>query len=370
LSPISAVISTRATRSPRRSLRDRGRDGRLVPSRRGGALRPARLVAVALVAIVAALGSASPVAASSAQWPAQGTGDRGTDVLLIQHLLRARGATSLAATGYFGSATRTAVVSFQQRSGLVASGVVEATTWRKLIISLRYDRRGEAVTGLQVALNAKLGAGLPVTGWFGSMTRSAVISFQRGHGLAADGVVDAATWRTLVAHFRQPGFAASSVCPYPTGANGHRGHWGTSTTVASLEHAGRAMLAAGYGPAAIGDISLEHGGSMPGHVTHRNGLDADLRPMRRDRSQCSIGGTTWYRWENGVKVCCNPAYDRAATRALIAALKAAGGPRYQWILFNDPQLVKEKLTYHSAGHDDHLHVRFCQLRHADPGYRC
>jgi hypothetical protein len=330
-----------------------------------------RLVAAALIALVAlgGLGSVSPASAATIQWPAQGVGDRGTDIVMIQHLLRARGAPTLPVTGYFGAMTRSAVVAFQQRTGLTASGIVDGATWSRLVISVRYDRRGEAVRAVQVALNEKRGAGLPVTGWFGPMTRTAVVAFQRGHGLTADGIVGSTTWRALAGHFEQPAFSAPSLCAYPTGANAHRAHWGTASAIASVELAARTVHGAGHGPVAVGDISLEHGGDIAGHVTHEAGLDVDIRPMRKANNQCS-SGTTWYRWESGRKVCCNAAYDRAATRDLIRALRAAGGARLDVIALNDPQLIKEGLTMYLAGHDDHLHASFCQARHADRRYTC
>ena len=40
------------------------------------------------------------------------------------------------------------------------------------------------------------------------------------------------------------------------------------------------------------------------------------------------------------------------------------------IYFNDPVLIKEGLTHRFTGHDDHLHVRFCETWPLDPRYRC
>ena len=53
------------------------------------------------------------------------------------------------------------------------------------------------VRSLQYLLNAR-GAKLAVDGTFGKQTKAAVIKFQRGHHLTADGVIRAATWRALV----------------------------------------------------------------------------------------------------------------------------------------------------------------------------
>jgi murein endopeptidase len=109
----------------------------------------------------------------------------------------------------------------------------------------------------------------------------------------------------------------------------------------------------------VGDVSYEHGGKMSGHETHRRGLDVDLRPMRDDEQQCAVG-TNWR----------STAYDRTATRALIKAIRAAAAGHVKLIYFNDPTLVREGLTTTYAGHDDHLHIRYCEVVHVDSAYRC
>jgi peptidoglycan hydrolase-like protein with peptidoglycan-binding domain len=58
------------------------------------------------------------------------------------------------------------------------------------------------VRSLQYLLNAR-GARLTVDGRFGPATKTAVIMFQRSHGLAATGVVNAATWLSLIVTVRQ-----------------------------------------------------------------------------------------------------------------------------------------------------------------------
>jgi murein endopeptidase len=119
------------------------------------------------------------------------------------------------------------------------------------------------------------------------------------------------------------------------------------------------MVVAGYGRVAVGDVSFEHGGDIPGHETHERGLDADLRPMRGANDQCTAR-TNWRL----------TTYDRSATRALLKAIRAAAPGHIKLIYFNDPVLVGEGLTTRSDGHDDHLHVRLCEAVHVDPRYRC
>jgi murein endopeptidase len=129
--------------------------------------------------------------------------------------------------------------------------------------------------------------------------------------------------------------------------------------VASIEAAGAAMVGAGYGRVAVGDVGLEHGGNIPGHATHERGLDADLRPMRRANDQCTWG-TSWRL----------SSYDRSATRALIKALRSLAPGHVKLIYFNDPVLIGEGLTRSFTGHDDHLHVRFCEASHPLAAYDC
>ena len=106
---------------------------------------------------------------------------------------------------------------------------------------------------------------------------------------------------------------------------------------------------AGHGRVSVGDVSFEHGGNIPLHQTHEVGLDVDVRPIRKADNQCTWG-TNW-RFTT---------YDRTATRALIKTIRAAAPGHVKLIYFNDPVLIREGLTTHFAGHDDHLHIRYCE----------
>ena len=331
---------------------------------------PRRALVVAGLAALALTPSlaAPPAEAVSRSYPVLSRGSQGTDVRVLQYLLRAQG-YPIKADGAYGSTTVDAVRAFQLANGLDGTGVATTSTWARVVIPLASGSSGSAVKALQLALNHKHDAGLNVTGTFGRATRAAVSAFQRQTSITATGVVDRQTWRTLVWHFEQPRFAAASLCSYSNPPNYDRAHWGTSETVAGLERAAVRVYAAGYGPVAVGDISRTHGGDISGHTYHEQGLDADLRPMRDANNQCSRG-VTWYRWSGGRKVCCNPAYDRTATRALIRALRAASPGHVHFIWFNDPKLIAEGLTRYHAGHDDHLHVSYCELWHPVPFYIC
>ena len=300
--------------------------------------------------------TAPGAAAVSIRFPNQSLGDRGVDVRAIQGLLVHRG-FSVPIDGVFGMATRDAVATFQASHGLTSDGVVRDATWDQLIVSVSRGSTGEAVKVVQRQLNQKHGAGLTVTGRFGAATVSAVKSFQRHVGMSDHGRVGPVTWRHLLWHYDYPKFNTTSLCDYSVG-NG-RANWGTGAAIGLLEAGARAFAATGRGRVAVGDVSLEHGGDIAGHDTHEVGLDVDIRPIRDGRNQCTRG-TNWRL----------ASYDRAATRALVRAIRAAAPDHVKVIYFNDPVLIDEGLTQRHSGHDDHLHVRYCERWHPRERYRC
>lgn len=88
--------------------------------------------------------------------------------------------------------------------------------------------------------------------------------------------------------------------------------WGRIPTVIEIGDAARLFRATGNGKLALADVSRRGGGYFPPHLSHRLGLDADIRPVRRDGRQCGQW-TTWF----------SRSYDRAGTRALIRSIRAA-----------------------------------------------
>jgi len=308
-------------------------------------------------ALVLLLAMAGQAAALSTWYPVQSLGNRGTDVRALQVLLGASG-YEVAVDGVFGASTQGAVAEQQGAHGLPVTGVVDDPTWRSLTPSLALGSRGDAVLALQRLLNEKRGAKLVLDGVYGTTTRDAVAAFQRHLTSSSSGVVDAITWRRLLWHFQRPVWGSTSgLCDYSVG-NGPA-NWGTAAAMAQLRTAAKRVYDAGHGRVAVGDVGFEHGGDIPGHVTHEQGLDVDVRPMRRAENQCSYA--TSYR---------SSAYDRAATRALIKAIRAAAPGHVRLIYFNDPVLIGEGLTTRSAGHDDHLHIRYCEAWHPVSAYRC
>lgn len=324
----------------------------------------ARVLLASVAALIALVGSAGPAAAlvSGVNWPVQNLGDRGTDVLTIQRMLRVRLATdpagsALPVDGLFGPATATAVKAWQTKRGAAPTGIVDGPSWATLVMPVKAGDTGEAVLALQVELREKRRATMAADGTFGATTTAAVVSFQKHMGLTASGVVNAATWRALVGHFELPRFSATQLCDYSVG-NG-TANWGMAEAIDTLEAVGRSMVALGYGRVAVGDVSFEHPGDIPGHVSHERGLDVDVRMLRKANDQCTWGSRWFYT-----------TYDRAATRAMIKKFRALAPGHIKVIYFNDPVLIREGLTTWYSGHDDHVHVRFCEKIHPIAMYDC
>jgi penicillin-insensitive murein DD-endopeptidase len=92
-------------------------------------------------------------------------------------------------------------------------------------------------------------------------------------------------------------------------------------------------------PFGVGDISLEHGGTMKGHPSgHKMVLEVDIRLMRNDGKPA---GTNWR----------NAEYSRALTQDLVNAFKSH--PNVARIYFNDPKITGAEYL---SNHDHHLHV--------------
>ncbi|MGC5038095.1 penicillin-insensitive murein endopeptidase [Streptomyces sp. DT190] len=293
------------------------------------------------------LGAGLPAQAfPQAAFPLTSDGNRGSDVVALQHLLAAHG-RPVTVDGVLGSGTRGAVVAFQQAKGLTADGIVGPATWDALAVTVRQGDSGPAVRAVQSLLNAKRSAGLAADGAFGSATQEAVRAFQSHAGIGADGVVGPATWKNLLWHYENIDFGTGTMCAQSPDGNAHA-HWATAGAVAQLEAAAAAFAGTGNGPLPVGDAGFEHGGDIPGHASHETGLDIDVWPVRTDSAQCTAGRITWQ----------SPTYDRAATRRLVQEIRAKAPGHVELVYFNDPQLISEGLTTSYPNHDNHLHIRY------------
>lgn len=278
-------------------------------------------------------------------------------MLAVQHLLTHQG-YPVTADGVFGSGTTTAVRALQSARGLTVDGIVGPATWGALVPQISQGANGPAVRALQVELNAKRRLSLPVNGVFDASVTIAVRDFQTHAGIGSDGVVGPTTWRNLVWHYAYPDMGAGFCDQNPDG-NGNA-NWATAAAVAQLEQAARTFAGTGQGQVPLGDAGFEHGGTIPGHSSHAVGMDIDIWPIRTDNAQCTAGRITWQ----------SATYDRAATRSLLQAIRAAAPGHVRLVFFNDPVLIDEGLTTQYANHDNHLHVRYCERVHPNSLYTC
>jgi peptidoglycan hydrolase-like protein with peptidoglycan-binding domain len=315
------------------------------------------LLVVTLV-LVTALMPASAQAYANAFFPTQSSGNRGADVQAIQFLLQHAG-QSVDADGVFGATTVTAVKAFQAAKGLGVDGIVGPQTWGALAPTIRSGDSNAAVKALQVELNAKRRLSLPIDGVFSTAVRDAVVSFQSHAGIGADGIAGPISWRNLTWHYDYPDFSAN-LCDQDPDGNGTAANWAAAAPVAQMEAAARSFASTGQGKVPYGDAGFEHGGDIPGHASHDNGMDIDIWPIRTDNAQCTAGRITWE----------SSTYDRAATRQLIQAVRAAAPGHVKYIWFNDPTLISEGLTQNWPAHDNHLHVRYCEKVHPNSTYVC
>ena len=165
-------------------------------------------------------------------------GDSGDAVTVIQRELNtiARNYPAiprLDVDGIFGESTERSVRTFQQIFGLTPDGVVGQATWNRLVMlyvgilrlaeldsvgvtifgssldypeALRLGDENDYVATLQFFLSALSEfydtiPAVPITGYFGELTRQSVIAFQRTANLVADGVVGRRTWDELYRYY-------------------------------------------------------------------------------------------------------------------------------------------------------------------------
>lgn len=120
--------------------------------------------------------------------------------------------------------------------------------------------------------------------------------------------------------------------------------YGTAATIDKIVALGRAWsVLSPEVPFAVGDISRKGGGVMPPHKSHQQGVDVDLRPLRRDGQNLPTDFMS-------------QTYSRERTRQLIETIRQVEPTAT--IFFNDPELIRAGLTKYLTGHHNHVHVRF------------
>jgi peptidoglycan hydrolase-like protein with peptidoglycan-binding domain len=154
-----------------------------------------RRTVVIVVTVAAALALSGPaVAAQSAK------------VAALQVALRAKGLYDGSVDGISGPMTRTALLSFQRKHGIRATGKVGYLTRCKLgllgkpLLGQRQLSRGRVgwdVASLEFRLRKYGLARKRIDGRFDAATGAALRAFQRAHGLSPDGIAGTRTFRAL-----------------------------------------------------------------------------------------------------------------------------------------------------------------------------
>jgi peptidoglycan hydrolase-like protein with peptidoglycan-binding domain len=212
-------------------------------------------------------------------------------------------------------------------------------------VGRRARNRDSDVKIVQALLN-QAGAAIKEDGDCGRGTISAIEDYQRNWTSHPDGRVDAAgmAWKRLAEGKLKIKRQGYSLLPQASG-NGYYPYssmdrqYGTPATVASLVRICKEFqkkypdLQVG-----VGDMSFVSAAEMTPHKTHRNGRNADLRPLRDDGKMLPVTMS-------------DARYSRARTKTLVEIIRADAN--FKSVLFNDVAIIG---VTHWAGHDNHLHV--------------
>lgn len=133
-------------------------------------------------------------------------GDEGDLVMTLQQELADRGYFNVSPTGYYGSITEEAVKAYQKDKGLQQDGIAGPITFDSLGITgpstisgetLYVGDENEDVRKLQQVLKNKGYFNVDITGYYGYITETAVLKFQKDNGLIADGIAGPKTFAAL-----------------------------------------------------------------------------------------------------------------------------------------------------------------------------
>jgi hypothetical protein len=192
-----------------------------------------------------------------------------------------------------------------------------------------------------------------------------VADWQKKAGLKdADGKVGPETWEEMKGILGILNIPSNAPYPLvnklmPKQGNGFlctklaRNRYGLSETIVALQKIAESWRRIyPTGPRIqIGDISRAGGGHFPPHVSHRIGLDIDIRPIRKDKRETSV-------------TISESNYDREGTRKLISEIINNPILQVKVIFFDDQELIRffpNRLVQKesNSNHVNHMHVRFC-----------
>jgi hypothetical protein len=205
--------------------------------------------------------------------------------------------------------------------------------------------RHDDVLAVQRLLN-KAGAAIKEDGDCGRASISAIEDYQRNWTSHPDGRVDPAgtTWLRLVegklkivrqGYILLPQISGNGYYPYSTVDR----QYGTVATVKTLVSVCQKFVTKFPDlQIGIGDMSFADGSEMSPHKTHRNGRNADIRPLRTDGKHRPVTIT-------------DAEYSRERTKVLVELLRLE--TNLKSILFNDAHIAGVTPW---EGHDNHLHV--------------
>ncbi len=223
--------------------------------------------------------------ASGLPWVTLQNGSSGRDVVSAQYLLRARG-QNINADGQFGNGTKTAVQNFQSANALSVTGIINADTWEKLIVTVQNGSSGDAVKAVQDQLVNDFGYTLSIDGAFGNGTKNAVQNFQRSRDSTDDGIVVLSTWSALITNKAAVKLSDATArsrlttAGIPVSSSGNCINRNNSTCTA-LEQIRAASIRAAISLKSASGCSLTvTGGTEVGHATttfsHYNGYKLDF----------------------------------------------------------------------------------------------
>ncbi len=206
--------------------------------------------------------------------------------------------------------------------------------------------RSADVAAVQLLLN-KAGAAIKEDGQCGRATISAIEDYQRNWTHQPDGRVDpgGGTWKRLLEGKLKVKRSGYALLPQVSG-NGYYSYspmerqYGTPAAIAAFIRICKAF-AKKYPQlqVGIGDMSFADGSQMKPHKTHRNGRNADIRPLRKDGAHAPVDRNDTVN------------YSREYTTALVEIIRA--DINFKSVLFNDSTITG---VTHCNGHDNHLHV--------------